>query len=455
MSTLGRLATLKSWVKQNLQKSYVLVGLTVVGALPLVIGLWQVQADIKDLQEQVESLRKEIQNSKTLKTQERFALQKDIAGLEKDRITLANNIYATLVQAVGGAALLAGLCFTWRNQKIAEVTAANNHKSAQQTLELSQEGQVTERFTRAIDQLGADKLEIRMGGIYALERIAKDSPKNHWTIIEVLTSFIPKKSSSLSTEEGRQENSPKIAKDAQAALTVIRRRDATKDPEHLRLDLQSTNLRGACLGAYVLSGEFIPADLRRTDFYEACLSEADLKASNLSEAVFVKASLENANLSKASLENANLSFAVLIRSNLVEAVLRKAIFEKANLEGAALYKTDARETSFFEAHLSGASFRESNLQLAKFQFAHLEGACLKGANLRNAHLMGTCLVEADLTEADLKDANLHNANLCKTHLREAKNLTPEQVKSANNWEQALYSESFRKELGLPPELLKK
>ncbi len=33
-------------------------------------------------------------------------------------------------------------------------------------------------------------LEVRLGGIYALERIARDSPKDHWTIMEVLTAYV-------------------------------------------------------------------------------------------------------------------------------------------------------------------------------------------------------------------------------------------------------------------------
>jgi hypothetical protein len=64
-------------------------------------------------------------------------------------------VILTTAQILGGTALLSGLYFTWR------------------TLHVNREGQITERFTRAIDQLGDQRLEIRLGGIYALERIAK------------------------------------------------------------------------------------------------------------------------------------------------------------------------------------------------------------------------------------------------------------------------------------------
>src|SRR5215204_2980857 len=88
-----------------------------------------------------------------------------------------------MAQIAGGLALLFGLYFTWRRVEI-----------SQRTLETQQDQQVTERFTQAIDQLGATddkgkrKLEIRLGGIYALERIARDSPKRDYsTVMEVLT----------------------------------------------------------------------------------------------------------------------------------------------------------------------------------------------------------------------------------------------------------------------------
>lgn len=179
-------------------KSRILLGLSVTGISALVISVlgglwWAQQTNVDALQKQINSLQ-EIQKSGKLTFQQSLELQKDIAGLEKDRITLSNNVYGTLVQAAGGAALLIGLYFTWQNQKVAEKTAANNFKSTQETLRLSQEGQITERFTRTIDQLGSEKIEVRLGGIYALERIAKDSPKDHWTIMEVLTSFVQEKS---------------------------------------------------------------------------------------------------------------------------------------------------------------------------------------------------------------------------------------------------------------------
>jgi hypothetical protein len=61
---------------------------------------------------------------------------------------------------------------------------------------LNRAGQITERFTRAIDQLGATdqrgkpKIDVALGGIYALERIARDSKDDHPQVVEVLTAYV-------------------------------------------------------------------------------------------------------------------------------------------------------------------------------------------------------------------------------------------------------------------------
>jgi hypothetical protein len=89
-----------------------------------------------------------------------------------DRARAINDIRGTLLQGIGGTVILLGAYFTYRQ------------------LQTAQQGQVTERFTRAIDQLGHAELDVRLGGIYALERIANDSLDDRATIAEVLTAFV-------------------------------------------------------------------------------------------------------------------------------------------------------------------------------------------------------------------------------------------------------------------------
>ena len=89
-----------------------------------------------------------------------------------DELKAQNDVRTTLLQALAGGVLLLGAYFTWRQ------------------LRVTLEGQLTDRYTKAVDQLGSDHLDVRVGGIYALERIARDSPYDRATIEEVLTAYV-------------------------------------------------------------------------------------------------------------------------------------------------------------------------------------------------------------------------------------------------------------------------
>jgi hypothetical protein len=122
------------------------------------------------------------------------------------------------------------------------------------TFHLSREGQVTDRYTKAIEQLGSDKLDVRIGGIYALERVAWDSARDHRTVMEVLTAFIREHSREPWPLPGPDEDSDLVEltrPDVQAAVTVVARRDAQCDFRPIDLtgaDLPRADLRGARLG---------------------------------------------------------------------------------------------------------------------------------------------------------------------------------------------------------------
>src|SRR5262245_3841117 len=100
--------------------------------------------------------------------------KREVAGITepKDRLATESAFRQTLVQLVGGVALLGSLYFTAQTLRTSQETLRVNQK----TLETTQQRQITERFAKAIEQLGdKEQLMVRLGGIYALERIAKDS----------------------------------------------------------------------------------------------------------------------------------------------------------------------------------------------------------------------------------------------------------------------------------------
>jgi uncharacterized protein YjbI with pentapeptide repeats len=265
---------------------------------------------------------------------------------------------------------------------------------------LPREEQVTDRYTKAIDQLGSDKLDVRIGGIYALERVARDSLRDHPTVMEVLAAFIREHSREQgpSAESGAELPQWTTRPDVQAAVTAIGRRNS-------EYDRQSVNLSGSqLLGADLTGADLTSADLTSADLTGADLTGADLTAVHLTSARLTGADLTAAHLTRADLTGADLSGA-----HLSGTVLRGA-----DLTGAHL--TDADLTS---AHLFGADLSGAHLTRAHLTRAHLTGAHLYRANLSNASLIGADLYGADLTDADLTRAYLTGADLTGADLTRA------------------------------------
>lgn len=237
---------------------------------------------------------------------------------------------------------------------------------------IAQQGQYTDRYSRAIEQLGRqgpDQLQIRLGGIYALERLAHDSPRDQPTIIEVLATFVRTSTPTTQSETGCSATpSEGPAPDVLAALRVLGRRDTTYD------NGTSMNLRALCLTGADLPG----VDLSNVDLTLADLRNADLHRANLKGAKFVNADLIGADLSGVNLSGAEM----------------KAV----NLNGASLINAD----------LSGADLRAADLN-----------ANLRGANLRDTNIYGGNLYSAFLVDADLHGASLINADIGWADLRGA------------------------------------
>jgi hypothetical protein len=93
----------------------------------------------------------------------------DHARLPAAELAAARNaVRTTLLQGLGGMVLLLGAYLTWRQIQV-------GREANRAELQLGRESQVTERFVQAVDQLGSEKLAVRIGGIHALARIARNS----------------------------------------------------------------------------------------------------------------------------------------------------------------------------------------------------------------------------------------------------------------------------------------
>jgi uncharacterized protein YjbI with pentapeptide repeats len=242
------------------------------------------------------------------------------------------------------------------------------HEDVLRTLDATREGQIFDLNSRAIDQLGSQMLDARIGGIYALERVARDSIPDHPTVMEVLCAFIREHSHEQWPKPAADETEGGVAihttrPDVQAALTVIGRRDRQQDRWPIDLagaDLARANLTGADMtGANIAGADLTDADLARAIFTDANLSDsiftdANLRGAHLTDAHLTDANLTRANLTRANLERANLTRANLERANLHGATLRAARLTAARLTGALLLGADFTEAYLADAELAGA-----------------------------------------------------------------------------------------------------
>ncbi|MFD9122868.1 pentapeptide repeat-containing protein [Streptomyces bottropensis] len=278
--------------------------------------------------------------------------EKYLPGLEPAQATAVTGVRTSLLALGAGGLAAVGIVYTHR------------------TLHQNREGQVTDRYTKAIGQIASDKPVEQLGGIYALERIMRDSVKDHATIVEVLAAFVREHAPAPVT--GPDEPAPITAPD-----------------EHSRQARRLDRLIGE---------RIVDRDRRPTEPVQAALTVLGRRPRDRAEPFLVN--LAHTDLRGAELGGGYLQEAVLFRADLEGASLHRAILSGARLEGANLVRTELPE-------------------------AHLEGARLEKARLEEANLRGAYLDSALLPRAHLKDADLHGARLAG-----ALGLTVEQLVSA-------------------------
>jgi hypothetical protein len=139
------------------------------------------------------------------------------------------------------------------------------------TSRLSESQQITDRYTRSIEQLASVDMEVRIGGIYALERIAVDSVRDQPTIVEVLSAYVRQRSHADKSLTTRTRVSPTA--DTQAAITVLG-----------RLRLEGTRRSADLTGADLTGADLAGANLAQADLEEANLRGANLIGADLTGA---------------------------------------------------------------------------------------------------------------------------------------------------------------------------
>jgi hypothetical protein len=223
----------------------------------------------------------------------------------KDQLAAESQIFTTLIQLAGGMVVVTGLYFTAK------------------TIYVAQEGQITDRFNKAIDHLGAEALAVRLGGVYALARIAADSPRDGPTIVEIFASFL---------REAATDTATRTPTDVKAILNLLGTaawaRSLVMDLKGCRfsglmmekLDMRNALLEDAVFRDCRLPGtRFDGASLLGTDFSDCYLRGCSFKGCDAQVANFESASLRDATFAGAKIFGARFGSASLLGADFDEA----------------------------------------------------------------------------------------------------------------------------------------
>ncbi|MEM8640654.1 MAG: pentapeptide repeat-containing protein [Cyanobacteria bacterium P01_G01_bin.54] len=254
-----------------------------------------------------------------------------------------------ILQSFAGLTFIATVVIAWRNYKLTE------------------DKNVTERLSKAGEMLAdEDKLDVRLVGIYLLDRLIKDSKEDSLAIIKILITFVKRKSEGSDKSDFKEELSP----DIQSALTVIG------------------------ISLHKIKNEEV----------------IDLGGSN-----FPKARLQNTNFSNSDFNYVNLREAKLQNANFSDSDLRYVNFQVANLESTTFEDSDLSHSTFEKAILINTSFSKSNLSYANFQ----------RATLQNINLEQSILFKSDFSDAIVLDiSDFDKSLICQTTLPKSLSVDP-------------------------------
>jgi uncharacterized protein YjbI with pentapeptide repeats len=304
-------------------------------------------------------------------------------GDDATRVEAAKVFFPVVLTLVGGPFLI------WR-----VITAHLSAVAARDQAQIGRESHYTTLFTKAVEQLGATRevkeqladqvgsrtepnLEVRLGAIYALERIAAYSERDHWPIMEVLSAYlrniqntgksIPRPSESKKLGEWIDEvvlSGPRV--DVQAALTVMCRRSELRIEQERKkaenLDFSRANLqnaraaRGSLIGAH-----FRGAALDLASFSETNLEKVVFDDCNMYTVFFFSSDLTSASFEDCRIERGNFQLCRMSSGIFIEAKLNHVTFEQCDLSNSSFDLAEFSRVVFSRVDLTNVSFSRTKL----------------------------------------------------------------------------------------------
>ncbi len=308
---------------------------------------------------------------------------------------------------------------------IAIVFAIWRSTVAERQAATAQQGLLNERYQKGAEMLGSNVLSVRLGGIYALERLSAEYPEQyHIQIMKLFCAFVRLPTKDQSLESGQVEIEPGtllgIRQDVEAVIHVVGSRAESRIVLERKASF-SLDLRGVDLP----KAQFLDANLSNAMFHDSNLSGTNFANTDLSDAFFTSADLSQARFYKVNFTKTSLSSVNLSGAMLEDEDLSRVVFHDANLSRANLHRANLSGTTFQDAIVVNAWLECADLSGAGFLRANLSGARFMKADLSEAHFL-----DANLSKADISGANISGAKFSDGGPQTAKGLTQAQLDEA-------------------------
>ena len=244
---------------------------------------------------------------------------------QDDRATLSEVVRNLGLLAVGIVGLAFGIWRAW-TAHLQTITAQDQAATAIRQAEIAEQGHLTDRFNMAVEQLGSSEQTVRIGGVYALWRIANDSPeRDQQPVWDILCAFVRQPPVQRYIDDF--EMMPGRRNDIQTIMNLLSSFDVAMQMANRNYVLR---FDGADLSEIDLRN-FI---LVKASFIRSDLTNAKLDGANLTEGDFVGANLTQASLYDADLTHAKLSGADLTRARIANAIFHETSIYSTNLSSA-------------------------------------------------------------------------------------------------------------------------
>jgi len=248
-----------------------------------------------------------------------------------------------IIFLVGG--VTAGIIAAWRAWVADKQTNINDR------------GQITERFTRAVEQLGDDSAYMRMGAIQALRLIGSDNESHVSAVLNLLASFVREKSPAKKMGESgysiphQKEVSPRNEGDEFASL-ITKIFDSI--PGMGRVDYISGDIQESLVAIGKIVRKHEDSLMKMGTIYTD-LSQSDM--------AYLRQIID-----------CNFSYCMFMRSDIRCASFglcdfKMTFFNAAELYSVAFNHCDCSTASFDGAHLNYATFHHTDIDMASFKSA--------------------------------------------------------------------------------------